>query len=94
MPKLDVVRAWKDEEYANSLTDLQKAMLPANPAGILELSDQDLHGASGGAAAQTPTITIYSFDPFCQSLMFSCITLGCTVTIGSIGQIETGPGGG
>jgi mersacidin/lichenicidin family type 2 lantibiotic len=90
MPKLDVVRAWKDEDYANSLTDVQKAMLPANPAGILELSDQDLHGASGGA--QAPTITIYSFDPFCQSLMFSCITLGCTVTIGSIAPVEPGPG--
>jgi mersacidin/lichenicidin family type 2 lantibiotic len=80
MPKIDVVRAWKDEDYANSLSDLEKAALPQNPAGILELSDADLHGASGGAAAPI-TITVFSLDPLCQSMMFSCITLGCTVTI-------------
>jgi len=54
MPKPDVVRAWKDEDYCNSLTDMQRAMLPP----------------------------LYTLDTFCQSLMFSCITLGCTITIG------------
>jgi mersacidin/lichenicidin family type 2 lantibiotic len=40
--KLDIVRAWKDEAYRESLSQQQKALLPANPAGELEMSDADL----------------------------------------------------
>jgi mersacidin/lichenicidin family type 2 lantibiotic len=78
MSKVDIIRAWKDEEYANGLTDVQRAMLPQNPAGIIELSDQDLDQAAGG----TTLIPIITLDNFCISLMYSCITLGCTITIG------------
>lgn len=81
MSKLDIIRAWKDEEYASSLTDVQRAMLPENPAGLVELTDQDLQTAAGGT-----TITI-TLDSLCFSLMFSCITLGCTVTI-TIAEIQ------
>lgn len=83
MSKLDIIRAWKDEEYANSLTDVQRAMLPQNPAGIIELSDQDLDQAAGG----TTLIPLLTLDNFCISMMYSCITLGCTITIGTI-EIE------
>ena len=65
MSKLDIIRAWKDEEYANSLTDVQRAMLPQNPAGFIELADQDLAQAAGG--------TFLTMDIIC-SLMLSCIT--------------------
>jgi len=77
MSKVDIIRAWKDEDYANSLTDVQRAMLPQNPAGLIELSDHDLSRAEGG------TTILYTLDAFCFSLMFSCITLGCTITIGA-----------
>ena len=80
MSKLEIIRAWKDEDYANSLTDVQRAMLPQNPAGIIELTDQDLDAAAGGAIP-------LSLDNFCISLMYSCITLGCTITIG-ISELE------
>ncbi len=40
--KLDIVRAWKDEAYRESLSQEQKALLPANPAGELEMSDAEL----------------------------------------------------
>lgn len=83
MSKLDIIRAWKDEEYANSLTDVQRAMLPQNPAGIIELSDQDLDQAAGG----TTLIPLLTLDNFCISMMYSCITLGCTITIG-ITEVE------
>lgn len=51
--KIDIVRAWKDEEYRNSLTADQLAQLPPNPAGdaeaeIGEMSRQDLDEVSGG----------------------------------------------
>jgi len=84
MSQLDIIRAWKDEDYVNSLTDVQRAMLPQNPAGIIELTDQDLDEAAGG----TTLIPLLTLDGFCQSLMYSCITLGCTITIG-INEIAT-----
>ena len=49
--KLDIVRAWKDEAYRESLTEEQNALLPANPIGELALSDAELatvHGGSNG----------------------------------------------
>jgi mersacidin/lichenicidin family type 2 lantibiotic len=44
---MDIIRAWKDEEYRLSLTEEQRALLPDNPAGM-ELSDVDLEGVAGG----------------------------------------------
>jgi mersacidin/lichenicidin family type 2 lantibiotic len=43
-----VIRAWKDTEFRNSLSQAERAALPANPAGIIELSDAELHKAAGG----------------------------------------------
>jgi len=40
--RIDVVRAWKDEAYRSSLTDAERAALPAAPAGFVELADSDL----------------------------------------------------
>ena len=45
---MDIIRAWKDEEYRLSLTEEQRALLPENPAGQLELSDADLESVAGG----------------------------------------------
>ncbi len=49
MSNFDIVRAWKDQEYRNSLTQEQKNQLPENPAGIINLSDEQMTGISGGA---------------------------------------------
>ncbi len=48
--KFDIVRAWKDEAYRLSLSDEQRDMLPANPAG-LELVDADLESIYGGGGS-------------------------------------------
>ena len=46
---MDIIRAWKDEEYRLSLTEEQRALLPDNPAGHqIELSDADLESVVGG----------------------------------------------
>ena len=45
---IDIARAWKDEEYRNSLTPEQIATLPPNPAGEDELSEENLDDVSGG----------------------------------------------
>ncbi len=46
--KFDIVRAWKDETYRQSLSEEQLSALPANPAGQLELTEADLPSVSGG----------------------------------------------
>ena len=48
MNRLDIVRAWKDEEYRSSLTDAQRAALPGNPVGMVELNGAGLEGVAGG----------------------------------------------
>ena len=50
---LDVIRAWKDDTYRNTLTAEQLAMLPANPAGAIELTEAELASVDG---AITPVI--------------------------------------
>lgn len=58
MSQLDIIRAWKDEEYFSGLSDLERSRLPGNPAGITELADEDLGYAEGG------TITLFTFTIF------------------------------
>jgi mersacidin/lichenicidin family type 2 lantibiotic len=48
MSNADIIRAWKDEDYRASLSDEQKALLPENPVGLIELTDEDLSSVSGG----------------------------------------------
>lgn len=42
MPTMEIVRAWKDEEYRDTLTAEQKAQLPKHPSGVIELEQSDL----------------------------------------------------
>jgi mersacidin/lichenicidin family type 2 lantibiotic len=55
MKPIDIIRAWKDEEYRNSLTEAQRCALPESPAGLVELSTAVLEEAAGGRPR--PTIT-------------------------------------
>lgn len=48
MKAKDIIRAWKDEHYRLSLSEGERAALPANPAGLVELTDADLGVAAGG----------------------------------------------
>jgi mersacidin/lichenicidin family type 2 lantibiotic len=50
--KLDIVRAWKDEAYRQSLSEEQLSTLPANPAGQLELAETDLLSVQGGSGLE------------------------------------------
>ena len=44
----EIIRAWKDPEFRAGLSTRKKALLPDNPAGIIELNDEDLHIAAKG----------------------------------------------
>jgi mersacidin/lichenicidin family type 2 lantibiotic len=41
---VETVRAWKDEEYRDTLTQAERQRLPAHPAGVIELDPSRLHG--------------------------------------------------
>jgi mersacidin/lichenicidin family type 2 lantibiotic len=56
----DIIRAWKDPAYRNRLSAAQRAALPANPAGAVEISAEDLGSIAGGRPRMTafcPTIS-------------------------------------
>ena len=48
MSNINIIRAWKDAEYRNSLSAEELAMIPDNPAGVGELKDEDLASIVGG----------------------------------------------
>jgi mersacidin/lichenicidin family type 2 lantibiotic len=50
-----IIRAWKDSEYRLTLGDAAAAALPPSPVGTIELSDEELGDAAGGAIAITQT---------------------------------------
>ena len=69
---IDIARAWKDEEYRNSLTPEQLATIPPNPAGETELDEEDLGNVSGGGLANggrgTAILCITTFNGVCNPL--------------------------
>jgi mersacidin/lichenicidin family type 2 lantibiotic len=52
-----VIRAWKDANFRAGLNAEERAKLPANPAGVVELSPAELAKAAGGTIWED----IYSF---------------------------------
>jgi mersacidin/lichenicidin family type 2 lantibiotic len=50
---MNIIRAWKDEEYRMSLSDEERSLLPDNPAGPMELSDAELDSIVGGGGGGT-----------------------------------------
>ena len=65
MKKIDVIRAWRDEEYRNNLTPEELASLPENPAGLSVVDDSVLRSVTGGCGGfdswycDPPTSTPY-----------------------------------
>ena len=44
----NTIRAWKDEEYRLSLSEAERAQLPAHPSGLIEVTDPELGVVRGG----------------------------------------------
>ena len=56
MSKQNIIRAWKDENYRRSLSEAERAALPENPAGRVDLDEltaAELAGIDGGYHVQT-----------------------------------------
>jgi len=50
----EIIRAWKDKKFRDSLNEEQQAQLPANPAGLVEIDDAQLVQVAGGAINTYP----------------------------------------
>jgi mersacidin/lichenicidin family type 2 lantibiotic len=75
----DIINAWRDEEYRESLDDEQRAVLPESPIGPIDLSEAELEDVEGGSSALTPILSA-------ATIAFSiklCVSIGeggtCTV---------------
>jgi mersacidin/lichenicidin family type 2 lantibiotic len=62
--KIDLVRVWKDPSYRAELASGDLAKAPAHPAGLVEVTDEELKAATGLAAYPVTTnlaCTMYTF---------------------------------
>jgi mersacidin/lichenicidin family type 2 lantibiotic len=62
MNKADIVRAWKDPLYRATLSPEQLATLPNHPAGVVEISDDQIRAAGGTLITTAMTCTEPSFN--------------------------------
>ena len=64
MRKVNVIRAWKDPAYRDGLNSEELSLLSPHPAGLVELTDRDLRGATGLAGlvvTTAPECTMYTY---------------------------------
>ena len=58
MKKSEILRAWRDADYYASLSDEQRAAVPANPAALPEVRDDVLNSVAGGCGPVGPSSAI------------------------------------
>ncbi len=71
----DIVRAWKDADFRDSLGDAQA--VPSHPSGSLDLPDDLLEHVAGGASTEY----LLSLG-CCQGITTKCMTLTSGMPIG------------
>ena len=87
MSPINIIRAWKDAEYRQSLSAAELAMIPAHPAGLIELTDDDVESAVGGRAptngvCHTIAGPNCSGGPSCMTLVPDNCPVGVSVVLG------------
>jgi mersacidin/lichenicidin family type 2 lantibiotic len=60
MLTIDVIRAWKDENYRHSLSAEQLALLPAHPSGGIEVQQSDCNDIETIGYSRGPRCTRHS----------------------------------
>lgn len=56
--ELDLIRAWKDEDFRESLDAEQLALLSENPAGVIELTDEELGKVEGACVSISHVVSV------------------------------------
>jgi mersacidin/lichenicidin family type 2 lantibiotic len=69
--ELDIVRAWKDASYRQSLSPEQLAQVPASPVGDFELCEAELEAVNGGGQGGSQGVCQFTGDNATQ-----CPTIG------------------
>ena len=72
----NIVRAWKDAAYRESLSAQEQAMLPENPAGGLELTDAELEAVYGAGGEEEEGAHSRDFCSNAQVCKISAFTSG------------------
>jgi mersacidin/lichenicidin family type 2 lantibiotic len=67
MTKDQIIRAWKDEEFRLSLSETELGTLPEHPAGMIQVSEDEMQIA-GGQGPTTNTI-LATMDFICYPTM-------------------------
>ena len=60
---IDLIRAWKDARYRQSLSEAELALVPEHPAGVIELHASELERVFGAADAEVFTEFCTDFPP-------------------------------
>lgn len=68
MSNESILRSWKDPEYREALGTTDLSAMP-HPAGMIELSDNDLSNVGGAATAITTTLPTF----------WCTVTWGCCI---------------
>jgi mersacidin/lichenicidin family type 2 lantibiotic len=79
MSHMNVVRAWKDQEYRLGLPEAERARLPENPAGFLEQTEAEMEQAVGGYFPVNTVVGCY-YAPTTLTIVNSaaCPSIACT----------------
>lgn len=86
--QFDIVRAWKDESYRQSLNEEQLDMLPISPVGELELTDADLETIYGGGGRHgSGGQRVESIALICEINIYTISILGNIPILGSVVQV-------
>lgn len=64
MPTLDIIQAWKDEAFRDSLTNAQRAVLPGHPSGSIQFQESYLGEDS---MAHAPIYTAHCSHHICPT---------------------------
>ena len=85
MTAKQIIKAWKDNNYRNSLSAAERDALLVHPAGWIELDEAALKGVSGGVTLQ-PSVCCHTQDS-CAPSSTCCYSAG-----GPIGPMTDCPG--
>jgi mersacidin/lichenicidin family type 2 lantibiotic len=74
MPAVEIVRAWKDQDYREALTAEQLVQLPEHPSGIIEFGEPQLEDESlfGPEASKCKFITKNTGTGHCTTHTGQC----------------------
>ena len=76
MSKMNIIRAWKDEDYRLSLSEAERALLPEHPAGLIELSGAEMDGDGGGSRVHTTPLIPSATAPLAASILIRARKIG------------------